>query len=74
MQKAGYLPIATYMLPETIWIDYYKKQALNIDSFIKKHKGKKMVEEFVSSQRYEAELYYKYKAYYGYMFYIGKKI
>ena len=25
-------------------------------------------EEFVASMRYEAELYYKYKAYYGYMF------
>ena len=74
MQKAGYLPIATYMLPETIWTDYYTKQALNIDSFIKKHKGNKTVEEFISSQRYEAELYNKYKAYYGYMFYVGKRI
>lgn len=74
MQNAGYLPIATYMLPETIWTDYYTKQALNIESFINKYKGNKAVEEFVSSQRYEAELYDKYKAYYGYMFYIGKKI
>lgn len=74
MQKAGYLPIATYMLPETIWTDYYTKQALNIDSFLNKYKGNKAVEEFISSQRYEAELYYKYKAYYGYMFYIGKRI
>lgn len=74
MQKAGYLPIATYMLPETIWTDYYTKQALNIDSFIKKHKGNKIAEEFTASQRYEAELYYKYKEYYGYMFYIGKRI
>lgn len=74
MQKAGYLPIATYMLPETIWTDYYTKQALNIDSFIKKHKGNKIAEEITASQRYEAELYYKYKEYYGYMFYIGKRI
>ena len=74
MQKAGYLPIATYILPETIWTDYYTKQALKIDSFSKKHKGNKTVEEFISSQRYEAELYHKYKAYYGYMFYIGKRI
>ncbi|MCK9339903.1 MAG: class I SAM-dependent methyltransferase [Bacteroidales bacterium] len=74
MQKAGYLPIATYMLPETIWTDYYRKQSLNIDTFLKKHKGNKTAEEFASSQRYEAELYNKYKAYYGYMFYIGKRI
>ncbi|MDD2346530.1 MAG: class I SAM-dependent methyltransferase [Bacteroidales bacterium] len=74
MQKAGYLPIATYMLPETIWTDYYTNQAMNIDAFLKKHKGNKTAEEFASSQRYEAELYNKYKAYYGYMFYIGKRI
>ena len=74
MLKAGYLPIATYMLPETIWTDYYERQALNIDSFVKNHKGNKTVEEFAASQQYEAELYYKYKEYYGYMFFIGKRI
>ena len=74
MQKAGYLPIATYILPETIWTDYYSWQALRLEPFLKKHNGNKIVEEFVASQRYEAELYYKYKAHYGYMFYIGKKM
>ena len=74
MQKAGYLPVATYMLPETIWTDYYKMQAANGESFLKKYKGNKTVEEFIASQRYEAELYDKYKAYYGYVFYIGKKL
>jgi len=74
MQKAGYLPIASYILPETIWTDYYAWQKLRQESFLKKYKGNKTVEEFVASQQYEAELYYKYKAYYGYMFYIGKKV
>ena len=41
---------------------------------IKKEDIEKTAEEFITSQRYEAELYKKYKAYYGYMFYIGKKI
>jgi len=74
MQKAGYIPVATYMLPENIWTDYYAWQTLRRESFMKKYKGNTIVKEFVNSQRYEAELYYKYKAYYGYMFYIGKKI
>lgn len=74
MEKAGYLPVAVYMLPESIWTDYYSTQALNIDSFLKKHPGNKTAEAFAASQRYEAELYHKYKAYYGYMFYIGKRI
>lgn len=74
MQKAGYLPVATFILPETIWTDYYAWQTLRRESFLKKYDGNIAVEEFVASMKYEAELYDKYKAYYGYMFYIGKKI
>lgn len=74
MQKAGYLPIATYVLPETIWIAYYTWQTLRRDAFLKKYAGNKAVEKFIDAQRYEAELYDKYKEYYGYVFYIGKKI
>ncbi len=74
MQKAGFLPVATYILPDTIWLDYYSWQTLRRESFLKKYNGNKNIEEFVASMRYEAELYYKYKAYYGYMFYIGKKV
>lgn len=74
MQKAGYLPIATYALPETIWTAYYTWQTLRREAFLKKYSGNKAVEEFIDAQRYEAELYDKYKEYYGYVFYIGKKI
>ncbi len=74
MQKAGYLPIATYVLPESIWKDYYSWQSLRRESFLEKYKGNKTAEEFIGYQRYEAALYDKYKEYYGYAFYIGKKI
>jgi len=33
-----------------------------------------MAGDLVENQRHEAELYYKYKDFYGYAFYIGKKI
>ncbi|MBP7180715.1 MAG: class I SAM-dependent methyltransferase [Dysgonomonadaceae bacterium] len=74
MQKAGYLPIATYVLPESVWIAYYSWQTLRREAFLKKYSGNKAVEEFIDAQRYEAELYDKYKECYGYVFYIGKKI
>lgn len=74
MQKAGYLPVAAYTLPETIWTEYYRWQASRREYFLKKYEGNQAIEEFVGTMRYEAELYYKYKAYYGYVFYIGKKI
>ena len=74
MQKAGYLPIATFVVPETCWTDYYSFMQKTQKSFLKKYNGNKTAEEFIGYQRYEAELYYKYKAFYGYVFYIGKKI
>jgi hypothetical protein len=40
---------------------------------LKKYKGNKTVEEFIEGCRHEAKMYDKYKKYYGYVFYIGKK-
>ena len=75
MQKAGYVPIAAFTLPENCWIDtYFTPQKTWQEEFLKKYAGNKTVEDFIASQRYEAELYSKYKQYYGYVFYIGKKI
>lgn len=75
MEKAGYLPIATFVVPEACWTDYYEVQNPQMqESFLEKYKGNKSAEEFIAYQRYEAELYHKYKEYYGYVFYIGKRI
>ena len=73
MQKAGYIPVATFMLPENCWTEhFYPPQVSAQEKFLKKHAGNKAAEEFVENQRHEAELYYKYKDFYGYVFYIGK--
>ena len=75
MENAGYMPVATFMLPENCWTDnYYVPQVQAQNHFLKKHTGNKAAEEFVENQRREAYVYSMYKAYYGYAFYIGKKI
>ena len=75
MQKAGYIPVATFILPETCWTDhFYVHQVKAREIFLQKHKGNQMAEELVANERHEAELYARYKEYYGYVFYIGKKI
>jgi len=75
MQKAGYIPMATFVLPENCWIEhFYALQIATQEKFLKKYAGNKTVEGFIAYQRHEAELYYKYKEFYGYVFYIGKKI
>ena len=75
MQKAGYIPIATFVLPEDCWTDhFYTPQVSAQEKFLKRYAGNRAAEELVKYQRHEAGLYYKYKEYYGYVFYIGKKI
>ncbi|HCE56544.1 MAG TPA: SAM-dependent methyltransferase [Prolixibacteraceae bacterium] len=75
MQKAGYIPVATFILPENCWTtNFYDLQALAQEAFLKKHAGNKTAEELVANERREAQLYQKYKAFYGYVFYIGKKV
>ena len=75
LQNTGYIPVAAFILPESCWIDnYFIPQKLRQEEFLKKHAGNKTVEDMISFMRREADLYSKYKQYYGYVFYIGKKI
>lgn len=75
MQKAGYVPIASFILPENCWIEhFYEPQVPAEEAFLKKHAGNKAAEDFIANQRHETQLYYRYKEYYGYAFYIGKRI
>ena len=48
-------------------------QAKAEEIFRRKHAGSRIVEELITSNHHEAELYSKYKAYYGYAFFICKK-
>ena len=75
MQKSGYIPFAVFVQPENCWTDnYFTPQIPVQESFLKKYAGNKTVEEFIEGNRHEEEMYHKYKEYYGYVFYIGKKI
>ncbi len=75
MQNAGYIPVASFILPDSCWLDdFYAPQIKAQEDFLTKYKGNIPAEEFIANQRHEEGLYRKYKAYYGYVFYIGKKI
>ncbi|WP_159520632.1 class I SAM-dependent methyltransferase [Sunxiuqinia indica] len=74
MQKAGYLPVATFKVPDTCWTDYYATMEEVQKPFLKKYKGNRTAEQFIEYQQYETALYNKYNSYYGYMFYVGKKL
>lgn len=74
LQKNGYIPVASFILPENCWTEhFYHPQVEAQKIFLKKYKGNPAAEELVANQRHEAQLYARYKKYYGYVFYIGKK-
>jgi len=75
MQKAGYIPVATFILPENCWMEhFYDLQVAAQEAFLKQYPDNPTAEALVANERHEADLYRKYKAFYGYVFYIGKKI
>jgi len=75
MQAAGYIPVATFVLPESCWTEhFYIPQEAAQNVFLEKHVGNGAAFDFIENQRYEQRLYEKYKEYYGYVFYIGKKL
>ncbi len=75
LQKAGYVPVATFCLPEYCWTtNFYEPQVAAQELFLKKYPDNPTARELIANERHEAELYKKYKDYYGYVFYIGKKL
>ena len=74
MEQAGFIPEAVFILPENCWTEhFYDKHPKAAELFLQKHAGIKKAEEFVAYQQLEIDLYQKYKEYYGYVFFVGKK-
>ncbi|MGV8018316.1 MAG: class I SAM-dependent methyltransferase [Ignavibacteria bacterium] len=75
IQKSGYSLVAAFTLPDKCWTDtYFTPQQAIRKSFLEINTGNETAKAFVEYMKYEAELYTKYKQYYGYVFYIGKKL
>jgi hypothetical protein len=75
MQKAAYSFVAAFTLPEKCWTDnYFIPREKAEKALMEKYGGDKTLDAFIENNKYEVDLYSKYKQYYGYVFYIGRKI
>ena len=75
MSAAGYEPYAHFILPETCWTkNYYEPMAPVMEAFLQDHKNSAAAQSFVNRLKEEIAYYEKNKEYFGYVFYIGKKI
>lgn len=75
LEESGYSPAGFFFLPEASWIDnYYSPMEMRFQGFLKKHHGSKAAENIVENERKEIELFRSYKDYFGYGFYMARKI
>jgi len=75
LQRAGYVPVASFILSENCWIEnFYEPQSVIQEEFLKKHSGNQNAENLVEEMKHEVEMYNKYKEFYGYVFFIGRKL
>ena len=75
MSAAGYEPYAHFILPETCWTkNYYEPMAPAMEAFLQEHQGNATAYSFVERLKEEIAYYQENKEYFGYVFYIGKKI
>ncbi len=73
MQRAGYEFVAAFALPEACWEEFYAMQPAAQKVFMQRHANNPAAETYLAAERYEKALWNKYKAYYGYAFYIGRR-
>lgn len=75
IEKAGYSPVAAFTLPENCWLEnYFIPMARAQELLLAKYPGNKTAEQFVALQQHDEQMYRRYKEYYGYVFYIAKKV
>lgn len=74
LEEAGYEPLAHFVLPESCWTtNYYTPMAARIPLFLEEQHHSPSAVRFTEMLRQEIAHYRKYGAYYGYVFYIGRK-
>jgi SAM-dependent methyltransferase len=75
LEAMGFAPIGYFTLPERCWRDaYYRPMEARFDAFLARHRHSPEARAVVEAERAEIALYEGYAAYYGYGYYIARKV
>jgi SAM-dependent methyltransferase len=75
LEEHGYSPEAYFVLPTSCWLEnYYGPLENRFLHFLQRHRTSEKARAIVRAEREEIALYEKYNTYYGYGFYIAKKL
>lgn len=74
LERQGFSPIGYFVLPEACWLDsYYGPMERRFDVFRAALPDTAAADAVIESERREMALYRRFKAYFGYGFYIARK-
>ena len=74
LENNGYSLVGYFYLSQDSWIDtYYKPMQARFETFLKRNDNSELARKVVEDHQAEIELYQKFKDYYSYGFYIGRK-
>jgi hypothetical protein len=71
--ESGYRIIGHFPLPESAWWEYYEPLIKKHAAFREKHAGNEAALAVLAQEQLEIDMYRKYSAYYGYVFFIARR-
>lgn len=75
LRQSGYELVASFTVSPESWMkNYYSPMINRMPRFLEDHHHTAEAEELVLEENREIDLFRKYKDYYGYVFYIGRKV
>jgi ubiquinone/menaquinone biosynthesis C-methylase UbiE len=74
IMNCGYEVIGHFSLPEEAWFEFYGNLKKSIKMKRNKYRNEPEAEEFIKGNLHEIELYERFREYYGYEFYVMRKI
>lgn len=75
IESAGYTPVASFLLPWSCWSEtYLRPMETFFDKFLDSQNHSDGAVEFVKRQREEIFMFEKYREYFGYIFFIARKV
>ncbi|GAB4141644.1 MAG: class I SAM-dependent methyltransferase [Sphingomonadales bacterium] len=75
LESHGYMPIGYFPLSQKCWLDnYYRPLQASFDAFLTRQGQAEAARAIIAAERTEIALYEQYAAYFGYGYYIARKI
>ena len=74
LENNGYTLVGYFYLTQNSWIEnYYKPMEERFENFLERNDNSELAKKVVKENKFEIELYQKYKDYYNYGFYVARK-